>query len=244
MMFRKERRNMKREELKPGLIVSCQATAEEPMRDSSTIGRFALAAEIGGAVGVRINGVADILAAKQLVQIPVIGIVKHVYPGCPSYITPTLRDVERVYYTGAEIVAVDATCLPKPNGITVEKLLRDIKKEFPDILLMGDISTYEEGIVAEDAGCDLISTTLSGYTEHSRDENAKGMAEMQKPDVELVARLAQKAKVPIVAEGRYWDDVWAIEAFKVGAHNVVIGAGITRPQVITRKIVNNIKAYL
>ncbi|CCX57695.1 putative N-acetylmannosamine-6-phosphate 2-epimerase 1 [Blautia hydrogenotrophica CAG:147] len=35
---------MRREELKKGLIVSCQATAEEPMRGSETMGRFALAA--------------------------------------------------------------------------------------------------------------------------------------------------------------------------------------------------------
>ena len=69
---------MKIEELKKGLVVSCQATSEEPMRDSSIMGRFAYAAQMGGAVGVRVNGIADILACKQMVKIPVIGIVKHV----------------------------------------------------------------------------------------------------------------------------------------------------------------------
>jgi len=136
---------MKIKELKKGLIVSCQATAEEPMRDSAIIGRFALAAEIGGAVGVRVNGVADILAAKQLITIPLLGIIKHDYPGYFCYITPTLRDVESVYHTGAELVAVDATSLPKPGGLDAETLIKEIKKNFPDLLLMSDISTLRKG---------------------------------------------------------------------------------------------------
>ena len=62
--------------------------------------------------------------------------------------------------------------------------------------------------------------------------------------MELVGQLAAKVKIPIVAEGRYWDDTLAAKAFQAGAHNVVIGAGITRPQIITKKIVDNIKPYL
>ncbi|MDO4343557.1 MAG: N-acetylmannosamine-6-phosphate 2-epimerase [Eubacteriales bacterium] len=235
---------MRIEELKKGLIVSCQATSEEPMRESSIIGRFALAAQMGGAVGVRINGVADILASKQLVHIPVVGLIKHVYPGYWSYITPTLRDVESVYMTGAEIVAVDVTKLPKPEGKTARELIRQIKKEFPDILLMGDVSTLEEGIAAEAEGCDLVSSTLAGYTEYTRNYEDNRIIELQDPDIELVAALTQKVKIPVVAEGRYWDDTLASRAFQAGAHNVVIGAGITRPQIITQKIVNNIQKYL
>ena len=235
---------MRVEELKKGLIVSCQATAEEPMRDSSIIGRFALAAEMGGAVGVRINGIADILAVKQLVKIPIIGLIKHTYPGYWSYITPTLRDVESVYATGAEIVAVDATMLPKPEGKETRQLLQDIKKEFPGILLMGDISTLEEGVIAADEGCDLISTTLSGYTQYTRNHEDSKIIELQEPDIELVAQLSRKVDAPIIAEGRFWDDTLAIKAFCAGAHNVVIGAGITRPQIITQKVVMNIQPYL
>ncbi|WP_312692666.1 N-acetylmannosamine-6-phosphate 2-epimerase [Caproiciproducens sp.] len=235
---------MKLNELKKGLIVSCQATSEEPMRDSAIMGRFALAAEIGGAVGVRINGVADILAAKQLVKVPVIGLVKHTYPGYWSYITPTLRDVESVYITGAEIVAVDVSRLPKPEGKDAATLIREIKKHFPDILLLGDVSTAEEGLAAVDVGVDLLSTTLAGYTEYTRHLDDPRIIELQDPDIQLVADLAAKAGVPVIAEGRYWDDTLAIRAFEAGAHNVVIGAGITRPQIITKKIVDNIQPYL
>jgi len=235
---------MKIDELKKGLIVSCQATADEPMRDSAIIGRFALAAEIGGAVGVRVCGVSDILAAKQLVSIPVLGIIKHNYPGSMCFITPTLRDVEAVYRTGAELVAVDATSLPKPGGSDAEAFIKEIKRNFPDLLLMGDISTLEEGLVAEQAGADLISTTLAGYTPHTKDHNSDTIMELRPPDIELVGQLAERVKAPVVAEGRYWDERNAIKAFEAGAHNVVIGAGITRPQVITKKIVESIKPFL
>jgi len=235
---------MKIEELKKGLIVSCQATPQEPMRDCAIIGRFALAAEIGGAVGVRINGIADIMATKQLVKIPVIGLVKHTYPGYWSYITPTLRDVEGVYVTGAEIVAVDVTRLPKPGGKNAAQLIAEIKREFPDILLMGDISTLEEGLAAAENGCDLISTTLSGYTEYTRNTRDERIVEFQDPDIDLVGELTARVKIPVVAEGRYWDDRLAAKAFQAGAHNVVIGAGITRPQIITKKIVDNLQPYL
>ena len=235
---------MKIEELKKGLVVSCQATSEEPMRDSSIMGRFAYAAQMGGAVGVRVNGIADILACKQMVKIPVIGIVKHVYPGYWSYITPTLRDVENVYMTGAEIIAIDATKLPKPEGKTTEELLTAVRKEFPDVLLMGDVSTQEEGLAAVELGCDLVSTTLAGYTEYTKNHEDNRIIELQAPDIQLVRELVEQVKIPVVAEGRYWDDTLAAEAFKAGAHNVVIGAGITRPQIITKKIVDNIQAYL
>lgn len=235
---------MKIEELKRGLIVSCQATPEEPMRDSSIIGRFALAAELGGAVGVRISGIADILATRQMVKIPIIGLVKHQYPGYWSYITPTLRDVESVYVTGVEIIAVDATKLPKPEGKDVRGLLKDIKQKFPDVLLMGDVSTLEEGMAAVEEGCDLVSTTLAGYTEYTRNYEDKRMIELHDPDIQLVKDLFERVKVPIVAEGHYWDDTLAIKAFEAGAYNVVIGAGITRPQIITKKIVDNIQSYL
>ena len=235
---------MKITELKKGLIVSCQATAEEPMRDSAIMGRFALAAQIGGAVGVRMNGVADILAARQLIAIPTVGLIKHTYPGYWCYITPTLRDVEAVYATGSEIVAVDACKLSKPGNVSAAELLSSIKKEFPDILLMADVSTCDEGLRAVDAGADLVSTTLAGYTEYTHHNDGDKIMELQAPDISLVASLAEKLKVPVVAEGRYWDDQLAAKAFQAGAHNVVIGAGITRPQIITRKIVDNLKPYL
>jgi N-acylglucosamine-6-phosphate 2-epimerase len=109
---------------------------------------------------------------------------------------------------------------------------------------MADISTLEEGVNAANAGADLVSTTLSGYTEHTKKKSTGGAAWLEPPDLELVSQLVSRVSIPVVAEGRYWDERLASEAFKRGAHNVVIGTGITRPQIITQKIADNIQKYL
>jgi N-acylglucosamine-6-phosphate 2-epimerase len=228
--------------LKKGLIVSCQAKEDEPLHGPQFMAKMALAAEIGGAVGVRINTVKDIEAVKREVQIPIIGIIKHEYPNFFPYITPTLKEVEAVYNAGANIVAVDATKYAKPDGKTTEQFIYDIKEKF-DIAVMADVSTVEEGITAANAGADYIGSTLAGYTEYTKG-NFDEPIEFQPPDLNLVEQLASKIDKPIIAEGKYWDYKLAIKAFERGAYAVVIGAGITRPQIITQKNVKYINEYL
>ena len=79
------------EQIKGGLIVSCQALKEEPLYSSYIMSRMAYAAMLGGAVGIRANTVVDIEEIKKTVDLPIIGIIKEVYGGCDVYITPTIR---------------------------------------------------------------------------------------------------------------------------------------------------------
>ncbi len=139
-------------------------------------------------------------------------------------------------------MAIDASKLTKPDGKTTEQFIHDIKSEL-DILVMADVSTLEEGIAAWKAGADLISSTLCGYTPYTRKESNVPI-ELQEPNLEIIAALADKIAAPIVAEGRFWDYRNAVKALENGAHSVVIGAGITRPQIITLKNVTQINAYL
>ena len=91
------------DQVKGGLIVSCQALENEPLHSSFIMGRMARAAAEGGAVGIRANTAADINEFAQNTDLPIIGIVKRDYEGSPIYITPTLqmciRDSHKPYYT-------------------------------------------------------------------------------------------------------------------------------------------------
>ena len=71
--------NEKIERLKGNLIVSCQALPHEPLHSSFIMGKMALAAAEGGAMGIRANTKEDIKEIQMNVNLPVIGIVKRDY---------------------------------------------------------------------------------------------------------------------------------------------------------------------
>ena len=97
---------------------------------------------------------------------------------------------------------------------------------------MADISTAEEGLNAAKLGANILSTTLSGYTKESA-----GVSQSE-PDFKLLEVLVKETDKPVVLEGRIWEP-WQVEkAFELGAHCVVIGSAITRPQLITKRFVN------
>ena len=75
------------------------------------------------------------------------------------YITPTLRHARACVAAGADIVAIDATDRPRPDGKTVEDTFRPLHEE--GVLLMADCATIEDIRRAVDMGFDLVSTTLS-----------------------------------------------------------------------------------
>lgn len=218
--------------LKGGLIVSCQALESEPLFGSETMGKMAQAAMRGGAVGIRANTGTDILEIKKAVELPVIGLVKSDYRDSEIYITPTLKEVREVVEAGAEIIAFDATNRLRPNGQSLTEFVEEIKAKYPNKLLMGDISTDEEGIFAAELGLDMISTTLCGYTPYTNQYHSFNK--------ELLVELINKTEVPIIAEGRVGTPELAAECIKLGAYAVVVGSAITRPQEITNRFVQEI----
>lgn len=86
------------ESARHNLIVSCQALPEEPLHSSFIMGRMALAAQEGGARGIRANSKEDIAEIQKMVDLPIIGILKRDYPDCPVRITPTMREVGALYH--------------------------------------------------------------------------------------------------------------------------------------------------
>ena len=216
--------------LQGGLIVSCQALEGEPLFGAEIMAKLALAAKLGGAVGIRANTPVDIMAIKHaLPELPLFGLWKVVVPGFEEvYITPRLREAVAVAEAGAEIIALDATLRPHPEGSTAE-LIRAVKRE-TGRLVLADIDSEVSALAAIEAGVDAISTTLSGYTPSS--------PQLVGPDLELVTRLAARnLPVPLFAEGRIHSPDDARRALDAGAFAVIVGGAITRPAQITQRFV-------
>ena len=164
-----------------GVIVSCQALPDEPLYGYHFMGHLAFAAKEGGAVGIRANTCEDIVDIKKEVDLPVIGIIKSVYDDSDVYITPTMKEIDALAATGVEIIALDATDRPRPNGLDLDTLFKEARAKYPNQLFMADCSCYEDCKHAAEIGFDLVGTTLCGYT-----AKTKGTAI---PDYDLLSRI-------------------------------------------------------
>lgn len=217
------------QQIKGGLIVSCQALKDEPLYSSYIMSRLAVAAKEGGAVGIRANTPEDISEIKKAVELPVIALYKQIYEDSSIYITPTEREIELLMEVKPEIIALDATNRLRPNGVELDGFFRIIRKKYPNQLFMADCATYEEGIHAQEIGFDIVGTTLSGYTEDTKGTNL--------PNHSMIKRLAENLTVPLIAEGGIWEIKDLQQVMKENIHAVVIGSAITRPREITSRYV-------
>jgi len=218
--------------IKGGLIVSCQALEEEPLHSSYIMQRMAVAAMQGGAVGIRANTVEDIRAIREEVSLPIIGIIKKVYPDSEVFITPTMEEVDALTRAKAEIVALDSTQRTRPGGKTLEEFFGEVREKYPNQLFMADCSTFEEGMKAAELGFDIIGTTLHGYTSYTK--------QTKLPNIGLIRSLVEKTGKPVVAEGGIWTPQQLKEAMDAGVLAAVVGTAITRPREITQRFVSTL----
>lgn len=214
-------------DLRRGLIVSCQAEGDSPFNAPAFIAAFARAAEMGGAVAVRICGADNVRAVRAAVGLPIIGITKGRHADGTVLVTPGQDDVRALVAAGADIVAMDGTARRRPDGRTGVQAVREAVTL--GVPVMADVSTHDEGLMAAGAGATFVATTLSGYTPETADL-ASG-----EPDFTLVASLARELTGPVVAEGRVWSPEQARRALDLGAYAVVVGTAITRPVDIVRR---------
>lgn len=210
-----------------GLVVSCQALKDEPLYGGDTIPKMALAAKLGGAVGIRANTVRDINGIRRRIgdDLPIIGLIKRDYCGSPVYITPTLREVKALIDSSCNVIAMDATARPRPDGVTVETLVRYIR-DHSDKAIMADISTFDEAMAADALGFDYVSTTMRSYTAETEG--------FKIPDPAFCRQLLDNVKnAQVIAEGGVNSFAALRELLDVGMERVVIGGAITRPKGIT-----------
>ena len=219
--------------LKNKVIVSSQAMPDEPLYNEDCMIAMMKSVVNGGADVLRVAGARDVRNAKKL-GVKVIGLTKP--DGLPSnwkeivYITPTLKEVNELIDAGADIIAFDGTSRPRPNDCTLEEIINCIHSA--GRLAMADIATLKEAINCSKLGADLISTTLSGYTMES-------LSDSTDPDYQLLKSIKlSKVNTPVILEGRIWEPQQVKKAFEYGAHCVVIGSAITRPQLITKRFID------
>ena len=213
------------EAIKGKLIVSVQAYPGEPLRTPEVMALMSRACELGGAAAIRCQGLSDISAIKGRVDIPVIGLWKEGHEGV--YITPTLRHALAVVNAGADVVAIDATNRPRPDGRTFAETVAALR-ERAETLVMADCMTIDDIRGAVACGCDLVSTTLS----HNKPAIETTLDEG--PDVALLAQAtAEFPDVPIICEGHVHTPADAKAAIEAGAWAVVVGTAITHPTSLT-----------
>ena len=205
------------EQIKGGLIVSCQALEHEPLytKEGGIMPLMAKAAAQSGAVGIRANTVRDITQIKEAVDLPVIGIIKKDYEGTPMYL------------------AVQGASALRPDGSTAAQFIEAVKEKYPDQLVMADCATVEEGIACAEAGADFVGTTMRGYTPETQ-----GCDDI---DFEFIHELSEKCSAKIIAEGHIHYPEQAKKALEAGAFALVVGGAITRPAEITARFVSAIQ---
>jgi N-acylglucosamine-6-phosphate 2-epimerase len=212
------------DELRGGLIVSVQAWPGSALDDPHVIAAMARAAQDGGAVAVRVEGIEDLRAVRERVALPIVGLIKCEYPGFEPYITPTLSEIGAVIGSGAEIVAFDATSRPRPDGSELADGIRAIHAA--GRLALADCSTLQDAAEASAAGADLLATTLCGYTAQT---SARTL-----PALELVSEIAKLGRFT-VCEGGVRAPSGVRAALDAGADAVVVGSAITNVDWLVRE---------
>ena len=216
-----------------GMIVSCQSEGEDPFNaDPYYMGLFAKAAEMGGAVGIRTQGIEKLKAIKQITDLPVIGLLKSQFPDGTVCITGSYKEVEDLLAAGSDIVAIDGTFRER-EGLDGPSFIKLVKERYGCVVL-ADIATCSEAKACEDSGADAISTTLNGYTPET-------LSSVDGPNLYVLEEILGNVKIPVFAEGRYNKPEDAQIAMEMGAYGVISGTALTRPRVITKWFVDAVE---
>jgi len=191
------------------------------MRHPDVIAAMAEASLRNGAVGVRLESPEHIGAVRR--RCPdalIIGLWTRTFPGSSVYITPRWQEIQAVWAAGADVIALDATARPRPDGQRLDALVQRAREEL-GAPLMADVDSLANGLRAADLGCSWVGTTLYGYTEDT--------ASLRPPAWDLLEPLRQQlpADTLLICEGGIASAQQARQALDTGADAVVVGTAIT-----------------
>ena len=100
---------------------------------------------------------------------------------------------------------------------------------------MADCSTVAEAKHADQLGFDFIGTTLVGYTPQSYGHK------IEADDFKIIRDIISSVQHPVIGEGNIDTPLKVKRVLELGCYSVVVGSIITRPQVITKRFVDEIK---
>ena len=216
------------ESLRGKLIVSCQASAGDPLDHLDTLARMAASVLLGGAGGLRAEGVPRITAFRAQTDLPIIGITKAYDANGDVYITPDFQSAQSVSHAGADIIALDCTLRRLTQSEPWPEIIHRIHAELGRIVC-ADIATLDDALAAQRAGADVVATTLCGYTPDTDS--------IRTPPWSLIQALVAELTIPVIVEGHITQPEEVRKALDLGVHCVVVGSAITRPQTITARFV-------
>ncbi len=218
------------------LVASVQASIKE-LKDPGTLLRLAKASQARGVRLLRLEAVDAVTKVREGTGLPAIGLIKRKYEGFEPYITPTRREVDELLATGCEIIALDASERPRPDGSVIAEHVQRIHSA--GRWVMADCDTVDAAVAAFQAGADIVGTTLSGFTAARPSESG--------PDLDLVREIRRAMNaLPsgrrryLFAEGRY-EEPWQVEAaLRAGADAVVVGGALNDPVKNTKRLMPQI----
>lgn len=224
-MYDVEKFNAMMNQLKGGIIVSCQSSVGDATHSPEMMAVFAQCAQRGGAAGLRVNSAIDIETIKKKVDLPVIGIWKRPWKDefWNIMITPTFDDCKQLAEAGADIIALEADGRKRPNGEGVKELVQRVREDL-HLPVMADCVEFEDAMRTD---AEIVAPTLSGV----------GKVEDYQPPFALIDRMVKESGRPVIAEGHFWEPANVEKAFAMGVHSIVIGSAITRPWLITERFV-------
>ncbi len=206
------------------LVASVQGSPGSPVEHPDTLLSLARASLDQGVRILRLEGPANVRHLRDATGVPCMGLFKRWYDGFDVYVTPTMREVEALLETGCEMVALDCTVRPRPEGAKLPDLIAAIRAA--GRLVMADCDDAESVRYAMDSGADFVSMTLAGYTA-SRPMTVG-------PDLDVLREAIRATDAPVLAEGRYQTPAQAQAALRIGASGVVIGGALNDPVKQTR----------
>lgn len=221
-----------------GVVVSCQLDSSEPLHTPQHCALFAQAAAMGGAVAIRAEGIESIQEIRATIRQPIIGCERGRYQDGSMLVTPDMPAVESLVRVGVNVLAVDGTSRLRPGtSFDGTRFIAEIRRRYPFLLLLADVSSFDEGVRAVDVGADAVSTVLFGRTPETFDRAGDVAAHL-----DMTYRLATTISQPVFAEGFVWSLEDATRAMESGAYGVIVGGAITRPRVLTQLFVDAVEA--